>query len=69
MCAIFDVDPCPCVVRGWVGDYCNVSPYNEIRGCLLCVFYSFWSMLEYIIEHTTGLKPRDDDLKWAKRTT
>lgn len=31
--------------------------------------FSFWPALEYIIEHSTGLKPRDDDLKWAKKST
>lgn len=29
----------------------------------------FWSTFELIIEHFTGLKPRDDDLKWAKKLT
>ncbi|ALC39999.1 Kua [Drosophila busckii] len=29
----------------------------------------FWSTFELIIEHFTGLKPRDDDMKWAKKLT
>lgn len=31
--------------------------------------YRFWSTLECLIEYMTGLKPRDDDLKWAKKIT
>ena len=30
---------------------------------------SFWTGLEYLIEKTTGHKPRADDLAWAKKTT
>lgn len=27
----------------------------------------FWTILEYLIEKATGYKPRDDDMKWAKK--
>ncbi|KAH8353681.1 hypothetical protein KR084_012662 [Drosophila pseudotakahashii] len=44
-----------CITTGWLN-----WPLERIR---------FWSTFEIIIEHFTGLKPRDDDLKWAKKLT
>ncbi|XP_052854629.1 plasmanylethanolamine desaturase [Drosophila gunungcola] len=44
-----------CITTGWLN-----WPLERIR---------FWSTFELIIEHFTGLKPRDDDLKWAKKLT
>jgi hypothetical protein len=32
-------------------------------------FDRFWSTLEMIIESVTGHKPREDDLKWARKTS
>ncbi|XP_065357986.1 plasmanylethanolamine desaturase 1 [Calliphora vicina] len=44
-----------CITTGWLN-----WPLEKLR---------FWSLLESLIEHLTGLKPRDDDLKWAKKVT
>ena len=40
-----------CITTGWL-DY----PLEVIR---------FWQSLEWVIEKTTGVKPRSDDMKWA----
>lgn len=42
-----------CITNGWLN-----FPLEKIR---------FWPALEYIIEAVTGYKPRDDDLRWAKK--
>ncbi|KAL9928456.1 plasmanylethanolamine desaturase Kua isoform 2-T2 [Glossina fuscipes fuscipes] len=44
-----------CITTGWLN-----WPLEKFR---------FWSTLECLIEYMTGLKPRDDDLKWAKKMT
>ncbi|KAH8418785.1 hypothetical protein KR222_002946 [Zaprionus bogoriensis] len=44
-----------CITTGWLN-----WPLEKLR---------FWSTFEFIIERLTGLKPRDDDLKWAKKLT
>ncbi|KAL7738862.1 hypothetical protein ACLKA6_001312 [Drosophila palustris] len=44
-----------CITTGWLN-----WPLEKLR---------FWSTFEFIIERFTGLKPRDDDLKWAKKLT
>lgn len=56
--------PAHCVYATPMNERVSVSVTNQSSP-----FCRFWSTLEFIIEHTTGLKPRDDDLKWAKRTT
>jgi ubiquitin-conjugating enzyme E2 variant len=43
-----------CITTGW----CNYP--LELMG--------FWTGLEWIIEKVTGLKPRVDDLQWARKT-
>ncbi|XP_025831487.1 transmembrane protein 189 [Agrilus planipennis] len=42
-----------CITTGWLN-----WPLEKLR---------FWGILEYIIEFTTGYKPRADDLKWAQK--
>ncbi|ENN75912.1 hypothetical protein YQE_07554, partial [Dendroctonus ponderosae] len=42
-----------CITTGWLN-----WPMEKLR---------FWSALEYLIELTTGYKPRADDLKWAEK--
>ncbi|KAH8273801.1 hypothetical protein KR044_000712 [Drosophila immigrans] len=44
-----------CITTGWLN-----WPLEKLR---------FWSTFEFIIERVTGLKPRDDDMKWAKKLT
>ncbi|XP_049821878.1 plasmanylethanolamine desaturase [Aethina tumida] len=44
-----------CITTGWLN-----WPLEKLH---------FWSALEVIIQALTGLKPRDDDLKWAKKGT
>ncbi|XP_023172284.1 transmembrane protein 189 [Drosophila hydei] len=44
-----------CITTGWLN-----WPLEQLR---------FWSTFEFIIERLTGLKPRDDDMKWAKKLT
>ncbi|XP_017784328.1 PREDICTED: transmembrane protein 189 [Nicrophorus vespilloides] len=44
-----------CITTGWLN-----WPLEKLH---------FWSFLEYVIEYTTGCKPRDDDLKWAQKGT
>ncbi|KAL3859508.1 hypothetical protein ACJMK2_009726 [Sinanodonta woodiana] len=43
-----------CITTGWLN-----YPLERMR---------FWPALENIIETLTGYKPRDDDLKWAKKS-
>ncbi|KAK3581148.1 hypothetical protein CHS0354_024678 [Potamilus streckersoni] len=43
-----------CITTGWLN-----YPLEAMR---------FWPALENIIETLTGFKPRDDDLKWAKKS-
>nr|XP_022912054.1 transmembrane protein 189 [Onthophagus taurus] len=43
-----------CMTTGWLN-----WPLEKLR---------FWSTLETIIESVTGYKPRDDDMKWSKKT-
>lgn len=42
-----------CITTGWLN-----WPLEKLR---------FWSVLEYLIEATTGYKARADDLKWAEK--
>ncbi|CRL01521.1 CLUMA_CG014214, isoform A [Clunio marinus] len=44
-----------CITTGWLN-----WPLEKIK---------FWSTLESIIEYVTGCKPREDDLKWAQKTS
>ncbi|XP_076809748.1 plasmanylethanolamine desaturase 1-like [Clavelina lepadiformis] len=43
-----------CITTGWLN-----YPLEKLK---------FWTTLEKIIEITTGIKPRSDDLKWAKKS-
>ena len=47
----------------------NIFLINNNNIFYLFNFFRFWPLLEGLIEHFTGLKPRDDDLKWAKKVT
>lgn len=42
-----------CIVTGWAN-----YPLEYIN---------FWRQLEWIVEKITGLKPRQDDMKWSKK--
>uniref|UniRef100_T1GU91 Lipid desaturase domain-containing protein n=1 Tax=Megaselia scalaris TaxID=36166 RepID=T1GU91_MEGSC len=42
-----------CITTGWLN-----WPLEKLK---------FWSSMEVAIEYLTGCKPRDDDLKWAKK--
>ncbi|XP_065164569.1 plasmanylethanolamine desaturase 1 [Atheta coriaria] len=44
-----------CITTGWLN-----WPLEKLH---------FWSVLEFIIEHTIGCRPRDDDMKWAQKGT
>ena len=44
-----------CITTGWLN-----WPLEKLR---------FWSILEAVIEQTTGCKPRADDMKWAQKGT
>ncbi|CAH1368847.1 hypothetical protein MTP99_010342 [Tenebrio molitor] len=44
-----------CITTGWLN-----WPLEKLR---------FWNILEVVIEHTVGCKPRADDMKWAQKGT
>ena len=44
-------------------NYCTVTGWANYP----LEYVNFWRHLEWIIEKTTGLKPRQDDMKWSKK--